>query len=79
MDNLHNYSIEIKFDSETANSNEKKTYGNFLKEYGASASTVDKDGIISLFISSDKSLDINKLERELEGIEVISFEKIDLS
>ena len=78
MDNLHNYSIEVRFDSETANSNEKKTYGNFLKKHSASAGTVDKDGIISLFISSDKSLDINKLERELEGIEVISLEEINL-
>ncbi len=77
-DNSHNYSIEIRFDPETTDSNKRKNYENFLRKYSASAGTVDKDGNLSLFISSDKSLEINKLERELEGIEVISFEEINL-
>ena len=78
MDNLHNYSIEIRFDPKTARLDEKKTYESFLEKYNASASTVDEKGILSLFISQDKSLERKELEDELRSIEVVSFEKINL-
>lgn len=69
------YLIEIGFDPESADEKRKEIYDKFMKKYEISITGVN-NGNSTLSLDSKKPIRKSKLEKDLEGIELKSFEQL---
>jgi hypothetical protein len=70
-----NYKILVDFDDETADVVKSRTYFQALKKYDATSIGHEKTKTSSMFISSEKPLNLEELSRDLENIGIFAVRK----
>ena len=68
------YEIHVELDDSCLDVVTSKTYHEFLDKYNALGVGHDRTQTSTIFLSSEKPLDLEELARDLEGIPILSIE-----
>ena len=71
------YELRLKLDDSTADVVALGKYFAVAQKYGATCIGHEKTGTSSMFITSDRPLNLEDLAKDLEGIEILGISKLN--
>ena len=74
IDMIH-YNVRVRFDDRTASACDAEAYSKALKKYDAVGVGHEKTGTSTIFVRSDRPINLKKLAEDLGAIKIIQVRK----